>query len=84
MPTWHTAHFKSITVPSGKKGTELAKGDKLAVSLNSLPLNFSPTIVVRNLDLRPSLPPFPTNCPFAPNLPTPVPFGPRPNYPKET
>lgn len=44
---WHTAHFKSIVVPSGKKAMDLAPGDKLAVSLNSLPLNFTPTVVVR-------------------------------------
>jgi hypothetical protein len=47
---WHTAHFKSIVVPSGKKAMDLAPGDKLAVSLNSLPLNFTPTVVVRISD----------------------------------
>ena len=47
---WHTAHFKSIVVPSGKKAMDLAPGDKLALSLNSLPLNFTPTVVVRISD----------------------------------
>jgi hypothetical protein len=64
MPSWHTAHFKSITVatPAGKKPTELVAGDKLAVSLNSLPLNFSPTIIVRSPYCS-SLRSIPSRCP---------------------
>ena len=47
IPQWHTAHFKSIVLPSGKKAIDLVPGDKLAVSLNSLPLDFTPSVVVR-------------------------------------
>lgn len=56
MPKWHTTHFKSIVVPSGKKPMDLVPGDKLAVSLNSLPLNFTPAVVVLTRDLSPKEP----------------------------
>lgn len=46
MPQWHTIHFRSMAVPSGKKSVDIIVGDKLAASLNRLPLNFTPTIVV--------------------------------------
>lgn len=53
MPEWHTQHFKSITVPSGKNSRDLVEGDKLHVILTP-GLTFSPVILVRPISVIPT------------------------------